>query len=443
MPPLPIKELVKIFIQDVHLVEGRCQFIDSLGIAPATKIPLEGLYTHKTITATDYFSRILHDWAGRVGGEATVLELIKILRDEEFVSVADAVQEQLICGNDKSVKLGNHSAHGDHVDVEPGSRDQGSNAEQNTCPVFQETAVTSFRWQSPRVPIIASVLGVIIIFLVGVTLVIINIERTPSAIKQDYSVSNINDTVTSDVSSTTRKRRPEYLNSVTTSQTVYKSVTSTQSFTSFTQPSDMSWRRGVKRIKIFRFADLKDFCDTRIILELHYPQIFLENDLSDFNNVQCVDHVFQLAIFVKVTQFQLSRITQLFRDVENLAFVTSATCSEADQDMSGSFQKISRQVYPSLEQLTLVKLSVCSGLFQMLNATLTFPNLKLLPVYHLSLKDTDNAFLQDIVSMAKFPPKFQCTECIRFYLTEFECSGYIITNFKCAVQAGILGLGMV
>lgn len=319
----------------------------------------------------------------------------------------------------------------------------GSNAEQNTCPVFQETAVTSFRWQSPRVPIIASVLGVIIIFLVGVTLVIINIERTPSAIKQDYSVSNINDTVTSDVSSTTRKRRPEYLNSVTTSQTVYKSVTSTQSFTSFTQPSDMSWRRGVKRIKIFRFADLKDFCDTRIILELHYPQIFLENDLSDFNNVQCVDHVFQLAIFVKVTQFQLSRITQLFRDVENLAFVTSATCSEADQDMSGSFQKISRQVYPSLEQLTLVKLSVCSGLFQMLNATLTFPNLKLLPVYHLSLKDTDNAFLQDIVSMAKFPPKFQCTECIRFYLTEFECSGYIITNFKCAVQAGILGLGMV
>lgn len=88
MPPLPIKELVKIFIQDVHLVEGRCQFIDSLGIAPATKIPLEGLYTHKTITATDYFSRILHDWAGRVGGEATVLELIKILRDEEFVSVA-------------------------------------------------------------------------------------------------------------------------------------------------------------------------------------------------------------------------------------------------------------------------------------------------------------------------------------------------------------------
>lgn len=86
--PFPIKDVVKILINDAHLSDGSNEFATLLGIDPVTANKIHNNHNLGTSTSTNYYTNFLENWAGRLGKGATVGKLRSILEEGEFQSAA-------------------------------------------------------------------------------------------------------------------------------------------------------------------------------------------------------------------------------------------------------------------------------------------------------------------------------------------------------------------
>lgn len=83
-----VSEVVEILCSDAYLAQEIEKFADLLDLRPSDRITSRAQCTMGTITLTQYLTILLQQWVGRSGNDATVPNLIEILKNGEFINAA-------------------------------------------------------------------------------------------------------------------------------------------------------------------------------------------------------------------------------------------------------------------------------------------------------------------------------------------------------------------
>lgn len=84
----PTREVTKILIYEVSLIEQREWFAELLGINPARRKQLGNNFNTGNISGEQYFFDLLSAWVQRLGRDANITKFCGILEGAEFKHAA-------------------------------------------------------------------------------------------------------------------------------------------------------------------------------------------------------------------------------------------------------------------------------------------------------------------------------------------------------------------
>ncbi len=84
MSCINVPKVVNILIHDSYLVTNQSKLVQALGVDSATARQLKNMYSVGVLTPEEYFTEIVTNWTGRLGKDATIENLQKILISCQF-----------------------------------------------------------------------------------------------------------------------------------------------------------------------------------------------------------------------------------------------------------------------------------------------------------------------------------------------------------------------